>query len=374
MNGRPSNASFLSPYIMLPRVAIIYLSYNSRPYLDDVVLSLEHLNYPKDRLDFIIVDNASPDNSAALIRETVLPKSGQSLPKITFFPAGANLGFAQGNNLGLEHALASGADYIFLLNNDAKLHPDAIAECVKLAESDPKIASVQPLIMLWQDEDIINSTGGMVHFLGFGFVRDNGRPLSEAKIKSGEEIAYSSGAAVLYRASALRKVGLLDPHLFLYHEDLQLGWRLRLAGYKNILCTSAFVYHHYEFKRSVSKFFWMERNRLLVHLACLKLPTLILLAPFLFLLEIALFVFGLKGGWVKEKFLVWRELLQPKTWKYILETRKEIQSHRQISDREILKLFTAKVEHQETSNFVVNYIGNPLLSALWWLLRKIIVW
>lgn len=359
---------------MLPRVAIIYLSYNSRPYLDDVVLSLEKLNYPKDKLDLIIVDNASPDNSAELIRESVLPESGVSLPKVTFFPSGENLGFAEGNNLGIEHALADEVDYVFLLNNDAKLHSDAIMESVQLAESDSKIASVQPLIILWQDENIINSTSGMIHFLGFGFVRDNGRQLTEVAIKNGEEIAYSSGAAVLYRAKALREVGLLDPYLFLYHEDLQLGWRLRLAGYKNVLCSSAVVYHLYEFKRSVSKFFWMERNRILVHFACLKLPTIILLLPFLLLLEIALFIFGLKGGWVKEKLLVWWELLQPKTWKYIIQTRKEFQAHRKISDREILKLFTAKIEHQETSNFVVNYIGNPILSALWWLMRKIIFW
>ncbi|MBU0646232.1 glycosyltransferase family 2 protein [Patescibacteria group bacterium] len=360
--------------IMLPKVAIIYLSYNSRPYLDDVVLSLEQLNYPKDQLDLIIVDNASPDNSTDLIRETVLPKSGQSLPEVTFFPSGENLGFAEGNNLGLEHALSEGADYVFLLNNDAKLHPDSIMEAVKLAESDAKIGSVQPLIMLWQDENIINSTGGMIHFLGFGFVRDNGRQLSKVKITNGEEIAYSSGAAVLYRASALRAVGLLDPYLFLYHEDLQLGWRLHLAGYKNVLCSVAVVYHLYEFKRSVSKFFWMERNRILVHFACLKLATLILLIPFLLLLEITLFFFGLKGHWVKDKLLVWWELIQPKTWKYIIKTRKEIQETRQASDREILRLFTAKVEHQATSNFVVNYLGNPLLSAVWWLMKKIIFW
>ena len=367
-----------------PRVAIIYLSFNSRPYLDEVVLSLEKLHYPKEQLDLIIVDNASPDNSADLIRDTVLPKSGQSLPKVTFFPSADNLGFAEGNNLGIEHALAAGADYVFLLNNDAKLHPDVIAECVKLAETDEHIASVQPLIMLWQDANIINSTGGMIHFLGFGFVRDNGRRLSEVFSplgKGGErggangaEIAYSSGAAVLYRASALKKVGLLDPFLFLYHEDLQLGWRLRLAGYINALCPPAVVYHHYEFKRSVSKFFWMERNRILVHFTCFKISTLILLLPFLVLLEIALFFFGLKGGWVKEKLLVWWELLQPKTWQYVWRTRKEIQSRRRVSDQEIARLFTAKIEHQATSSFLVDKIGNPILSVVWNILQKIIVW
>lgn len=367
---------------MSPRVAIVYLAYNSRPFLDEVVLSLERLDYPKDKLDLIIVDNDSPDNSAQMIREVVLPKSDVTLPRVTFFPNSTNAGFAAGNNIGIEHALLEGVDYVYLLNNDAKLHPDAIKEAVALAESGKQIGSVQSFMMLWQDPEVINSTGGMVHFLGFGFVRDNGARSSglvdrehtsyELRAPS-PEIAYASGAAVLYRASVLREVGLLDPYLFLYHEDLELGWRIRLAGYRNVLASKSIAYHKYEFKRSIQKFYWMERNRVLVHFSHLRIATLVLLTPFLFLLEIALLAFAIKGGWVREKLLVYWELLQPKSWSYVSQKRRESRLIRKVTDREIARLFTGRIEHQETSNAIVNAV-NPLLGLFWRSLRFLILW
>lgn len=359
---------------MKPRVAIIYLAYNSRPYLEEVTLSVERLSYPKEKIEFIIVDNDSPDNSAEMIRELILPKSGESLPKVTFFPNPTNDGFAAGNNIGINHALLEGADYVFLLNNDAKFHPDALTEAVELAESNKKIGSVQSLMLLWQDPKTVNSTGGVVHFLGFGYVRDNGRLLSDITAKDGDEIAYASGAAVLYRASVLREVGLLDPELFLYHEDLELGWRIRLAGYKNVLSRSSIVYHKYEFKRSIKKFFWMERNRVLVHFSHLRVMTLVLLCPLMILLEIALLAFAIKGGWIKEKLFVYIELLSPRWWKYVLKKRRESKLLRKVSDREIVRMFTPRIEHQETKNVVVDSIGNPLLTFVWWFLKKIIIW
>ncbi len=356
---------------MMPKVAIVYLSYNGINYLDEVMAAMRQLNYPKDRLELIFVDNASQDGSRDYL---------QHVQDITFFPNETNTGFAEGNNIGIRHALKNGADYIFLHNNDLKLEPDAIKEAVALADSDRSIGSVQSLMLLWKKPEIVNSTGGMVHFLGFGFVRDNGRRFADVigGVKrprvDGEEIPYASGAAVLYRASVLNEVGFLDPFLFLYHEDLELGWRIRLAGYRNVLSLRSRAYHDYEFKRSVQKFFWMERNRWLVHASHLKWPTFLLLFPFMMLLELPLIAFSLKGGWLKEKLRVYRALMNPKTWKYVYEKRAQSRRLRRVPDRHIISLFTGKIAHQETSNPLVDYIGNPLLSLLWTLLRFVIRW
>lgn len=359
---------------MPPRVAIVYLSYNSRPYLEEVMASIGALTYPKDRIELIIVDNDSPDQSADLIREAVVPQSGKTLPNVTFFPNPTNDGFAAGNNIGINHALLEDVDYVYLLNNDAKFHPDAMTEAVAMAESDKTIGSVQSLLLLWNQPDIVNSTGGMVHFLGFGFVRDNGRTVSEITAADGEEIAYASGAAVLYRASVLKEVGLLDPFLFLYHEDLELGWRIRLHGFRNVCAKKSTAYHQYEFKRSIQKFFWMERNRILVHVSHLKTWTILLLIPFWIPLELALIVFGIKGGWIKEKLRVYAALLDPKTWAYVARKRTESRLIRRVSDREIVRLFTGKILHQETKNPIVDFIANPMLSAIWLGVRKMVVW
>jgi len=354
---------------MQPRVAIVYLSYNSRPYLEQVFLSLERLDYPKDKIEIIVVDNASPDGSAEELRK----RQG-----IMFFPLSENLGFAGGNNVGIEHALLEGVDYVYLLNNDAKLHPGAIREAVAMAESDAKIGSVQSLVRLWQDEDVLNATGGMVHFLGFGYARDNGRRCQHPVLSDDNtgcyEIAYASGAAVLYRASALREVGVIEPFYFMYHDDLELGWRLRLAGYRNVLADRSIAYHHYEFRRSVKKLYWMERARLLVLFSHLKPATLLLLSPFLIALELALIAFAAKGGWLRDKLLVYWDLLQPKTLAHLRKKRRESALLRKVSDREIVRLWTGKIEHQETQGSFVTFVANPLLSAVWFVLRRIIVW
>ncbi len=350
---------------MLPKVAIIYLSYNGKKYLKEVFSALDNLDYPKDRLEIIVVDNDSKDGSQEVLRK---------MDGITFFPSGKNLGFAGGNNLGTEHALLEGADYIYLHNNDLKLEPQAIKEAVALAESDKEIGSVQSVMKLWRQENVLNSTGGMVHFLGFGFVRDNGAKVSDVDRKDGEEIAYASGAAVLYRATVLKQVGLLDPFLFLYHEDLELGWRIRLAGFKNVLSMKSIAFHDYEFKRSITKFYWMERNRILVHFSHLKCGTILVLLPFLFVMEIALLFFAIKGGWIKEKLFVYFQFLKPSTWVYVFKSRKRSKIIRKVSDEKIVSIFTGKIDHQETSSKVVEEIGNPVLQIIWSILKQFIVW
>lgn len=365
---------------MQPRVAIIYLCHNNRSYLPEVFESLARLNYPREKLEIIVVDNDSKDASQEWLRQ----QTG-----ITFFPSPTNLGFAEGNNLGIKHALLGGAEFVYLLNGDAKLDSDAILEAVKLAQTNESIGSVQSRIMLWKHPEIVNVTGGMVHFLGFGFARDNGQPwqgtvLSEtilgptlpvrnvSDISTVPEISYASGAAVLYRSSVLQEVGLLEPFYFMYHDDLELGWRIRLAGYKNVLAVDSVAYHDYEFKRSIQKFYWMERNRVIVHASHLQAWSLCVLAPLLVLAECGLVLFAIKGGWLREKYLVYVNLLSPRTWRHIAQKRRASRLIRRVSDREIIRLWTARIDHQATDSFIVRAFINPVLSGIWFFLRRLI--
>jgi len=357
---------------MKPIVGIIYMSYNSVPYLDEVFFSLEQLHYPKEQLKMIIVDNASSDGSVEQIRAKYLPKSGATLPQIILLPQDHNTGFAKGNNIGIQRALLDGCDYVYLLNNDAKLHPDAIEEAVEMAEKDQTIGAVQSLLLLWQRPEIINSSGCMQHFLGLGYARHNGVPLDQVSLTPGEEIAYGSGAGVLLRAKVLQQVGVLDPFLFLYHEDLELGWRIRLAGYRNVLCPSSITYHQYEFRRSIKKYFWMERNRGLVLLSHCRPWTLVVLFPWLMGLEIALFVLAIKGGWIKEKVLASLTWFSPATWKYVAKKRRESVILRKVSDREIVRLWTGVIAYQELPFSKMVQTGNQFLFFLWGVLKLFI--
>ena len=89
--------------------------------MEDVISALERLTYPKDRVEFVIVDNPHPQYgpSARYIEETIMPKSGVTMPKVTLIANSANLGFAGGNNVGIKYALDNGFDYVCLHNNDA---------------------------------------------------------------------------------------------------------------------------------------------------------------------------------------------------------------------------------------------------------------
>lgn len=346
-------------------------------------MSIENQTYPKELTKLIIVDNPAQDDSAKYIEKKIMPKSGQSLPEIAFFPNGKNEGFAIGNNLGINHALLEGYDYVYLLNVDAKLHSEAIEHAVKVAESDSEIGSVQSLMLLWQDPDLVNSTGGMTHYLGFGFTRDYKErfsPLSKGGLKGGSvrkdgsEISYASGAAVLYRAEVLKRIGALDEFLWLYHEDLELGWRIRLAGFRNVIATKSICYHKYEFSRSISKWFWMERNRYVVMFTHLHWRTLFLIMPALGLMDLIVWAGSLKSGFIKEKFLSCVDLWRPKTLRNIVAKRRISQGTRKVSDCEIMSLYTAKIEHQETNNPIVNRIINPFFTLYWKIVYRMICW
>ncbi|MBI2485301.1 glycosyltransferase family 2 protein [Candidatus Uhrbacteria bacterium] len=355
---------------MTKRVAVISLTYYDEPrYLNEAALSLTETVYPRDHVAWVIVDNSCHGPSARYVREHIVPRSGRNLPEVIFVENDENVGFAKGNNQGIRWALDHGYDYVFLLNNDAKLAPTTISEAVRVAEVHPQAGAVQPMILLWNDPTRINTSGNDIHYLGFGITRNLGEFRTSYAYREGERIGYASGAGVLYRAKALRDVGLLEEFFWMYHEDLEMGWRLRLAGWESILAPSAEVFHDYEFRRSTKKMYWMERNRLLTHISHLSWRSLLLLAPALLFMEAVVFAGALSGGWGGQKVRSWLWMVDPCCWRYIRKTRKMIGQLRMQSDREVCALFVGRIKHQEVDRFFVRALLNPSL-ALYWIIAK----
>lgn len=359
---------------MQPKIAIVYLCWGMKNYLSEIVEAVAKLEYPKDRLAFILVPAGSPDGIADAIKTDVLPRSGKDLPEVVLLDDGQNRGFAGNNNLALRHALERDFDYVFLHNGDLKLAPDSLTEAVKVAESSSEIGSVQSLVRYWHEPEKVNVTGGVVHIAGHGFARDNGKTMAEIRVKDGEDIAYSSGAAVLYRASALKKVGLLEEGFFMYHEDLELGMRLRFAGYRNVLAAKSFAYHDYTFRRNPKKFAWMELYRHIVVLAYYKLGTLLVFAPLLLAIELGTWPLAVKGGWIKAKLWACGQWFLPRTWSLLWRMRRRAQTLRAIQDRDFLKLVVGKIEHQETSSPLMDKLINPAVDEAFQAGRKVIFW
>ncbi|EKD32912.1 MAG: hypothetical protein ACD_76C00117G0001 [uncultured bacterium] len=359
---------------MKPTVAVIYVSYNARPFLDDAVFSLENMNYAKDSVELVIIDNASGDDSAQYLESKLVPRLRNQFKHVAFFPNLYNSGFAGGYNQGMRYALEREVDYVYLLNADAKVAPDFLDRVVDVCEQDAKIGAAQSAMLLAQEPDKINSSGNMIHFLGFGFSRDSRESADMlSRYCDGDEIAYASGAAVLLRVRALREVGLFLEELFMYHEDLDLGLRMRIAGWKSVIAPSSVAYHHYEFSRSIKKFYFMERNRIAILLIHLRITTLLLIAPAFFAMELGILFFSIRSGWFMTKLFSYAGLLKPSFIKIILENRKRSFGLRTISDREATRLFCGSIMYQEIKNPLLEFVANPVFNLYWKIIRNLII-
>ena len=356
----------------LPKVDVAVVLWKSAEFLPALVQGLMMLEYPKDRVTIHFVENGPGDGSlTALQRE--IAKAGDRLPPIKIHQPGSNTGFAGGNNIVMREAIEQGSEYVFLLNHDASFEPSALKEAVTAAMQSENVGSVQSLLVLAEKPEEVNSRGNAIQYLGFGYCLGYHEARS-AQPSDIRDIAYASGAAVLYPVSVLKDVGLLDETLWLYHEDLDLGWKIRLAGYRNLLAPKSVVRHRYEFSRSIQKWYWMERNRIAVVLKNYSAWTIILLLPQLFVADIARFAFALKGGWGKEKVRASAWFWRPQTWSYLLRGRQDIARIRRIPDKMILKHFTPVIAYQEFEDPFTTAVVNPAWRLLFRMLKIVVFW
>ena len=313
-------------------------------YLEDLLVSFVAQRYSGE-LKFFLVDNETSEASRALVNGICTKiLAGFSWMLLTNVD---NAGFAKGNNVAMQQAIREGYDYLALFNMDGLVAPDCLAKSIAVLESDQTIAAVQPRMMLWPDTQRINSLGNVTHFLGFGYCEGNGE-LWQGEQENLKNIAYPSGAAVIFRASALVKVGLFDEKFWMYNEDQDLGWRLWLAGYRCVSALDA-VLKNYNFL------------------------TILVLLPAYLVSELGLWLTALRGGWFISRLKVYGYFLLPTTWFYLLGARGESQKLRQVQDQEIIKLFSGKILYQELDSPVVR-LGNLILNTYWQIAKLIIRW
>ncbi len=346
------------------RTAIVMVSYNGERWLGQALLSCQRF---APEAPVYVVDNASADGSARLVE--------QSFPTVRLIREQQNLGFAGGNNVGIQQAMNDGAEAVMLLNQDAELTEGALSRLVAVLAHSPTVAAVQPAIFLPNGQ--VNSLGNCFHYLGFGFAGGYQATYAEAEarlpwLKAGTEPPYLSCAAVLIRSSALRQCGLFDEELFMYHEDLELCFRFRLAGLALAVCPEAKVVHYYEFHRSTQSYYFMERNRFVVWLSYFKPQTLAFIIVLWLLSEVPLLLVAIFQGWAAEKLKAYAYVLRPRTWVGITHRRRQLRTLGKLSDREMLRYASASVTFQEVESPVVDYVFNPVSRAVWWLLYPLI--
>lgn len=240
-----------------PFVSIVILNYNGRDDTLACLRSLDHVQYPSVRI--VVVDNGSTDGSIAALRD--------AYPELALIETGANLGFAAGNNLGVQHALDQGADYVLLLNNDTEVAPDFLCHLVDVIQADPQIGIVGPTIYYYEQPDVVWSAGGIIDWRR-GTTRM--AALNEADVGQfgtvPRPVDFVSGCALLISRSALERAGRLDPRFFMYYEETEWCVRVARAGFKILHVPESKIWHKISIEaRAASPFvhYYMTRNRLL---------------------------------------------------------------------------------------------------------------
>lgn len=347
------------------KIAIIILVYNGRNYLPSLLSSLNRQKNNNLKVEIIIVDNNSSDDSIKYIED--------NFPEIRIINNERNLGFAEGNNIGIKYALDKEFDFVGLLNQDIIVDENWLEPLIDRLKSSDKIAAVQPKIMHWPEKEKINSYGNILHYLGFGFTSFNGE--REEEVKSYPRVInYASGAAVIFKSNALRKVGLFDKSFFMYHEDTDLSLRMKLSGFQIEFVPDSKVFHQYVFSKSIKKFYFIERNRFIILLKFYKILTLIIILPALIFLELGLIIQSLFNGFFLQRLKVYIYFLNPLNLINILRKRFSIQSQRIIKDRDIFKELSGEIKFQEIDNFFLKFIFNPVLRLYKQIIQTIIIW
>jgi len=368
---------------MHPRVVAQIITYRTEGIeteLDELFESLANVRAPEGGWVLAIIDQPSAlGNLRDYLKTKVVPRGGKDLPEIVLVCNDENPGFA-GGHMKLHEAIRDrNPEFVYVLNQDAHVDANFLTSIVQYAESNPNVAVIQSRIMRAQTPGQYNSAGNAMHFLGFGFSLANGDIRNSAltidQQRGGLPMFYASGAGAMIRSSALDQIGgLFEPSYFMYHEDLDVCWRARLAGLDVGFADDSIVYHRYEFSRSMKKFFWMERNRHLTNLCNYKVATLLMIAPPMIVMELGTLFFAFQSGWWKEKIRSWGYFWKASTWKYIHARRKVIRTLRRRTDRAMLEHMVGVVVSQEVESAIMTRVVNPILSGYFVLLKRIVRW
>jgi GT2 family glycosyltransferase len=207
---------------MGPRsVAVVVVNYNGGDYLRRCLEMIAAQSRPADHV--VIVDNASTDGSLIPMRER--------FPDFVYVCNVSNVGFAAANNQAFEICARLGVEYVALLNPDAFASPDWLAALLAAADRDPDCASWASCLVRADVPTEVDGLGDSYHFSGAAWRRRHGRTIRPSWLID-REVFCACAAAALYRFDAIERVGGFDEDLFCYLEDVDLGFRLRLLGYR----------------------------------------------------------------------------------------------------------------------------------------------
>jgi GT2 family glycosyltransferase len=278
--------------------------------------------------------------------------------------AGDNLGYAGGCNLGAQQA---NGDVLVFLNPDTVIGEGAVSALARMLE-DEDFGVAMPRLRLLDQPELLNSAGCLIHISGLAWSGGFGLPASS--IAEVREITYANGSALAIRADLFREVGGFTDAFFIYHEDLELCWKVRMRGLRVAITPDADVFHDYDYARNPTKNYFMERNRLVFVASAFSLRTIAVLAPVLLVAEAGLAALSWRQGWWRDKVAGWRWLVGHASW--VRQHRRELQRHRVVSDRVLARYLTPTIDPAMIDVPAPVRAANPILRAYWSVARRLL--
>ncbi|MGI8586980.1 MAG: glycosyltransferase family 2 protein [Chloroflexia bacterium] len=217
---------------MQPLISIVIPNMNGMEHLPDCFASLAAADYPLDRQEWIVSDNGSVDGSVGFLR--------REYARAKIVENGRNIGFAPGCNAG---AAAATGEYLVFLNNDTRVAPGWLHGYLSALARDPEAVCAASYMRSWDDTEP-DFDGAASNLFGVGRQRAViGWPDCPTGPGEGDPLLFASGGAMLIRRDVFREVGGFDTSFFIYFEDVDLGWRLWVLGYRVVFAPGAVVYH-----------------------------------------------------------------------------------------------------------------------------------
>jgi GT2 family glycosyltransferase len=333
-------------------LSVIVVTYRTGEELAPLLDGLAAQREPSDQV--IVVDNASGDGTAAL--------AGRHHAVDAVVETGANLGFAAGCNAGA--AVANG-DVLLFLNPDAIPEPGALAA---LRSGPPGWDAWMGIVML-PDGLRVNTAGGELNFLGLAWAGRFGDSVEHLPVDP-FEVPFLSGACLAIRRRAWDELGGFPEEYFMYHEDVELSLRLRLAGARFGALPAARVRHDYEFAKGSMKWRLLERNRWWTVLRTYPGPLLAAVVPLMVAAELPVLAVAARDGWWREKLRA--DLDVVRSLPRVIQDRRAVQSTRNVS----VSAFAEPIAGTLDSPFFGTLGGSPVLrgimGALWAAVRRIL--
>lgn len=325
-----------------PGIGVVVVTFRAVEFIDRTLQAL--LDETPD-IPIVVVDNASDDDTTSIV--------GGYPVRLVQLPV--NRGYAAAVRAGVD---ALDTSRVVVLNHDVVVRPGWLPPLVAVLD-DPKVGSAMPTIELLDRPGTFNTSGGAVTCTGIAWVTDVGRTIASEPTTI--RVPFPSGAAFAMRREVWNAVDGMWDDLFLYGEDVDLGWRLHLGGWSNVRVSASRVAHDYAFARTEAKLWLLERNRWRLLRSNYRRSTLWLLAPVIVLHEIGVLVSAARDGWFGGKVATWRQLAMERST--LADRRRRLQGWRRVGDASVLRAFDGRLATIDIPGVKVP-AGTRLVDAL----------